>query len=162
MMQLGIVNYAKNEEDKQDDRDNLPHCTKVLKELVISWANTDRIVCADSYIASVPAAEEFWKHGLHFIGVITTAMWNYMMAYRSNIELQNHGDMSGFLTRPVDRTKPVLRAFVWMDRNRRYFIFTVGSTEKGWPITCMRWRQEDPFPNIDPNIVEVTIPYLIT
>ena len=61
MMQLRIVKSLKNEEDQQDDRDNLPHGTKVLKELVMPWANTDRIVCADSYFTSVPAAEELWK-----------------------------------------------------------------------------------------------------
>ena len=31
MMRLSIVNSAKNEEEQQDDRDNLPHGTKVLK-----------------------------------------------------------------------------------------------------------------------------------
>ena len=46
------------------------------------------------------------------------------MEYLSNIEFHNQVDMSGFLTRPVDRTKPALDAFVCMDRNRRYFIFT--------------------------------------
>ena len=46
------------------------------------------------------------------------------MAYLSNIELQNWEDMSGLLTSPVDRTKPVLGVFVWMDWNRRYFIST--------------------------------------
>ena len=38
MMRLRIVNSAKNEEDQ------LPHGTKVLKELVMTWANTDRII----------------------------------------------------------------------------------------------------------------------
>ena len=28
--------------------------------------------------------------------------------------------------------------------------------EKGRPCTRMRWRQEDPAPNADPNIVELT------
>ena len=56
-MRLRIVKSAKNEEEQKDDEDNLPHGTKVLKELVMPWANTDRIVCADSYFASVPAAE---------------------------------------------------------------------------------------------------------
>ena len=73
MTRLRIVKSAKNEEEQQDDRDNLPHGTKVLKELVMSWANTDRIVCADSYFASVPTAEELWNHGICFIGVIKTA-----------------------------------------------------------------------------------------
>ena len=85
-----------------------------------------------------------------------------MMAYLSNIEFQNRGDMSGLLTRPVDRTQPLLGTFFWVDRNRRYFIFTGVSMEKGWPYTCTRWRKEDPAPNADPNMVELTIPQPIT
>ena len=48
MMRLRIVKAAKNEEERQDERDNIPHGTKVMKELVMPWANTDRIICADS------------------------------------------------------------------------------------------------------------------
>ena len=72
----------------------------------------DRIVCADSYFASLTAAEELWNHGLRFIGVIKTATRKFPMAYLSNIESQNRGDMSGLLIRLVDRTKPVLGDFV--------------------------------------------------
>ena len=49
----------------------------------------------------------------------------------------NQGGMSGLLTRPVDRTKLMLGAFVWMDQNRRCFIFTGGSMNKGWTYTHM-------------------------
>ena len=70
--------------------------------------------------------------------------------------------MSGLFTRPVNRTKPVLGAFIWMDRNRRYFIFIGGSMEKGQPYTRMQWRQEYPDPNEDPSMVELTIPHPIT
>ena len=35
MMRLRIVKSVKNEEEQQDDRDNLPHGTKVLKEIVM-------------------------------------------------------------------------------------------------------------------------------
>ena len=31
MMRLGIVNNAKNESEKEENEDNLPHGTKVLK-----------------------------------------------------------------------------------------------------------------------------------
>ena len=93
---------------------------------MIPWANTYRNVCVESYFASVTAAEELWKHGLRFIGVIKTATRQFTMAYLSNIEFQNQGDMSGLLTRPIDRTKPVLFDFFWMDQNRRYFNFTGG------------------------------------
>ena len=162
MMRLNIVKSAKNDEEHQYDRDNLPHGTKVLKKLVMPWDNTDRIVCADSYFASVSAAEELWKHGLRSIGFIKTETRQFSMVYLSNIEFQKRGDMSGLLTRPVDRTKPVLGAFVWMDRNRRYFICTGGSMEKGRTYTRTRWRQEEPAPNADPNMVELTIPQSIT
>ena len=47
MMQLSIVNSEKNEEEQQDDEENLPHGKKVPKELVMSWNNMDKIVCAD-------------------------------------------------------------------------------------------------------------------
>ena len=57
MMRLRIVKSPKNEGEQKDDRENLPHGTKVLKELVMLWDNTERIVCADSYFVLVPAAE---------------------------------------------------------------------------------------------------------
>ena len=72
----------------------------------------------------MPSAKELCKHGLRFIGVIKTAMRKFPMAYLSNIEFQNWVDMSGLLTMPVDRTNLVLGAFVWMDQNMHYFIFT--------------------------------------
>ena len=82
----------------------------------------DRILNADSQFSSVTAAEELWKHGLLFIGVINTVMWTFPMVYLSNIELQNQGDMSLLLTRPVDRTKPLLVAFFWRNQKRWYFL----------------------------------------
>ena len=162
MIRIRIVKSAKNDEDQQDDKDNLHHGKKVLKELVMPWANTDRIVCSDSYFASMPAAEYLWKHGIRFIGVIKTAMQQFLMAYLYKIEFQDRKDMIGLLARLVDRTNPVLGAFVWMNHNRRYFIFTGGSMEKGRQYTCTKWRQEDPVPNAEPNIFELTIPHPIT
>ena len=57
MMRLRVVKSVKNEEEQKDDRYNLPHGKKFLKELLMPWANTDRIVCAESYFASVPSSE---------------------------------------------------------------------------------------------------------
>ena len=79
MIPLRIVKSVNNEEEQQDDRENLPHGTKLLKEIVMPWDNTDRIVCADSYFASVPTAEELWNHGLCFIGVIKKATRQFPM-----------------------------------------------------------------------------------
>lgn len=41
----------------------------VYKALVFPWARSSRIVCADSYVASVSAAEEPLKVGLRFVGL---------------------------------------------------------------------------------------------
>ena len=100
---------------------------------------------------------EFWKHELRLFGVIKTSTRQFPMAYLSNIDFRYQGDKSVLLTRLVDRTKPVLSALFWMDRNRRYFIFTGGSTDKGRPYTCMRCRQEEPSPNEDPNMIDMDI-----
>ena len=80
------------------------------------------------------------------IGIIDTATRKFPMAYLPNIELQNLGYMSGFLTRTIDRTKPVLGDLIWMDRNRRYLIFTGGLMGKGRPYTHMRLEARGPCP----------------
>ena len=118
MMRLSIVKSAMNGEYQEYYEENIPHGKKFLKELVMPWANTDRIVCTESYFVSVPAAEELLKNGLRFIGVIKTATWQFLMAYMSNIAIHNRGDMSRLLTSLVDSTKTVLGDFIWMDRNR--------------------------------------------
>ena len=53
---------------REDDGDYLHGCN-VLAELVRPWANTDRVVCADSYFASVQAALRLKAMGLRFIGL---------------------------------------------------------------------------------------------
>ena len=45
-----------------------------------------------------------------------------------------------------------------MYRNRRYFIFTGDFMDKGRLYTRTQWRKDDPSPNADPDMVELTIP----
>ena len=90
------------------------------------------------------------------------ATQQFLMAYLSNIELQNWGYISGFLNRPVDSTKLVLDASVWMDQNRQYLIFTGVSMKKGPPYTHMWCKKEYPDPNEEPNMVDLTISNPIT
>ena len=118
MIRLRIVKSARNEEDQEDEKYNLPHGAKVLKELVLPWYNLERISYTDSYFASVTIAKAFWKYGLRFIGVISKAKRKFTMAYLSNTEFHNRGGMSELLTGPTDRTNLVLRAFIWMYQNR--------------------------------------------
>ena len=59
----------------------------MLKNLVTIWANIDRILLEESYLASVPDMEELWKHNLWFIGVINMVAWKYPMVHMKNIAL---------------------------------------------------------------------------
>jgi hypothetical protein len=57
---VGIDDDGNNE----GDGNYLLHGTVVLKELVSPWFGSHRIVCADSYFASVGAARELFAQGL--------------------------------------------------------------------------------------------------
>ena len=55
---------------------NVTHGAAVLMELVLPWLNTHRMFCADSYFASVTAAELLYLNGLKFIGVVKQKQGN--------------------------------------------------------------------------------------
>jgi Transposase IS4 len=78
MLQLKLV-VSKEDEDFEDGDEDMLHGTKVLSELVAAWAGSKRIVCADSYFASVQAAEHLLSMGLKFIGVVKTATRKFPM-----------------------------------------------------------------------------------
>ena len=76
MLRLKLVKGA---DLVDDDDDGIPHeggllhGTNVLKHVVSPWFGSHRVVCADSYFASVGAAKELFRNGLRFIGVVKTA-----------------------------------------------------------------------------------------
>ena len=57
--------------------------------------------------------------------------------FLNNIERTQRGDFSGLVT--MDENGTTMCAFVWMDRDRRYFISTTGSIEAGTPYVRYRW-----------------------
>jgi Transposase IS4 len=74
MMRLKLVKTQESEDASHaQNSDGLAHGTAVLTELVGPWAMSSRVVCADSYFASVASAEELQRIGLRFIGVVKTA-----------------------------------------------------------------------------------------
>ena len=129
----------------------------MLYELVFPWGHSDRTVVADSYFASVPAAVRLFVNGLRFIGVLKTSTREYPMPYLSNVELPaGKGDRRGLYT--VDQASGCrMLAFVWADRDRRYFITTCSNIQEGAMIDRHRWRQVDQAPNADASRVNVTI-----
>jgi hypothetical protein len=123
MMRLKLVKTAEEEATHMvvDEEDGLLHGTKVLLLLVKPWLGIGRTVCGDLYFASVGAAKEMEKKGMGFIGVVKTATRHFPMAYLTNIEIEACGKRAGVVFRD-EYGIPRLMAFVWMDRDQRYFI----------------------------------------
>jgi hypothetical protein len=74
----------------------------------------------------------------------------------STKELQQRGDCYGLESKKADGI-PYLLSFVWMDRDRRYFIALGSSLFDGTPLTRTRWRQIGDDPEADPSRFELTI-----
>ena len=144
MLRLLLVKSEEETDLSSIEReDGIPHGTHILKYLTLPWANSRRGVCADSYFASVTSAEELMKIGLRFIGVVKNATKKFPMQYLSSIELlEGRGQYVG-VTRKGDDDKDAMMAYVWMDRDRRYFISTASTLEPGRPYTRERWRQQE-------------------
>jgi hypothetical protein len=158
MMRLKIVKTAEEEamHTIMDEHLGMLHGTKVLISLVQPWLGSVHTVCGDSYFASVGAATKMEKRGMGFLGVVKTATRHFPMAYMTNIEMQSRGEREGVVCRDKHGV-PKLMAFVWMDRDRRYFIASLSSLRKGTGYVRDRWRQVDTSPDADAERVELTV-----
>ena len=172
MLNLHIVKGTENErletlreenedgsQDGEQGDEEILHGSNVMLNLVRHWWNTKRVVCADSYFASVPAAKLLYRHGLLFIGVVKTATKEFPMAYLSEQVLTERGSSKCLVNHKEDDDDADLIAMVWMDRDRRYFISSASSANLGNPCVRTRWRQIDEVStNSDPNRMELNIP----
>jgi Transposase IS4 len=148
MLRLRIVKTTKEEQaleriwndEEQTDEDEL-HGTKILKYLVEPWFYRPRLVCADSYFASVASAEALLQFNLRFIGVVKTATRRFPYQFLHEKELTGRGDRFGLVSVDQHTGVPKYLAFVFVDRNRQYFIATAGSMDPGEPCKRTRWRQ---------------------
>jgi hypothetical protein len=156
MMRLRLVKTAAASE-LPEAQNGLPHGGQVLMSLVMPWALSGRVICGDSFFASVSAAMALKHIGLRFIGVVKTSSRKFPLAYLSSREMVNRGDRVGVEACGDDGATRLL-AFVWMDRDRRYFISTASSIANGSEFVRHRWRQVDPTPNADPERVELRVP----
>jgi len=93
----------------------------VLKKLVAPWAGTRRVVCADSFFASVTTAQQLLAMGLRFIGVVKTATRGYPMGTLSKLPLEDRGEHAAYAHKTADGVVDRM-AVLWVDRERRYFI----------------------------------------
>ena len=73
-----------------------------------------------------------------FIGVVKTATKRFPMEPLQETILLSKGQYTGMSTCIDNAT---IMAFVWSDRNRRYFIATAGSMAQGQPHQRIRWTE---------------------
>ena len=112
MFKLKLVKTAESEQHAAEEGpDGLNHGTLVLKELVLPWLMKDRVVCADSYFATVQSAEELRKMGLRFTGVVKIATKRFPMKALAEKELRTRGDRYGLVTMDAYKKESLL-AFV--------------------------------------------------
>lgn len=101
--------------------------------------------------------------GLRFIGVVKTATKMFPMDYLSKVVLHNRGDAVALVAKPPEHASPSqnfnLLSYVWLDRQRRYFIATSHGVSYGTSYVRKRWRQlTDVQLDEDPERVELEVP----
>lgn len=150
MLQLHLVKSAKSVTRLAEDP-TINHGTYVLKKLISPWANTQRCVFADSYFASVQTAQELFKMGMRFTGVVKTATRGFPYAHLSSLQFGGKGEWRGLHHKGNGTLQdPDLTAFAWVDRDRRYFISTHSNLREAVPLQRTRWRQLNPDTNEEP------------
>jgi Transposase IS4 len=90
MMTLRIVKQEELEGEK-----SLKHGLKVMLTLLNHWAPRGRVICADSYFASVQAAIELYKRGWKLIGVVKTSHKMFPKKFLEKIALPDRGTFAG-------------------------------------------------------------------
>jgi hypothetical protein len=156
MMGLRVVKQEEVELEEGTKYAGFGHGLKVMLNLLEGWT-PGRIVCADSYFASVQAAVVLATLGWRFIGVVKTATKLFPQAYLSSVELPTRGSCVGVKGRDHEYNLDLL-AFVFCDRNRQYFISSCSNISPGPPIKRSRVQQvADVESNEDPEMVDMTL-----
>ena len=131
MFHLVLVSTEEDEAGRENKSDGL-HGTAIFKRALKIWAGSGRIVCAGSYFSSVETTQQVQVMGLEFIGVLKTATTKDPTKYLSEHEMEQCGDWHSVVPKDGDG-KTVPMAVFWIDRERRYFISNIGTTENGTP-----------------------------
>ena len=91
--------------------------------------------------------------GMRFIGVVKTTSKKFPMSYLQALEFDKRGEWKGLRNATTS-----MYAFVWVDRNIRYFITNTSYLSLGTPCTRVQKRQVAPIESQEPPVrVEFTI-----
>lgn len=141
MLRLEVVKSS-DDDTRRDEDAGMPHGTAVTTRLVEPWLRSDRIVCGDSYFASVETARVLWNLGTRFIGVVKTAHRGFPLAHLSATCMAGRGKWVT-MCHHNDTCDLHIGAVLWVDRERRYFVATCGTALPGTTIYRERWRRVD-------------------
>lgn len=131
MLTIELTKFAVETENRDFEGD-MQHGTATVMPLVEPWFNTSRNVCADYFFASV-CSLKLWDVRMRFSRVVKTATRMYPMSYLSSLEMERKGDHSCLVSGGMSE-RPGLMAVCGVDRDRRYFICSVGMTKAGRPV----------------------------
>ena len=130
------------DEDAQQSRlSSVSHGTAVTMRLVHPWLHTNRIVCGDSYFASVETAETLFASKTRFIGVVKTAHRGFPLAHMGSQPMSGRGTWYSMVHKNVEKEYSI-GSVMWIDRERRHFVATAGCTLPGATIYRERWRRD--------------------
>lgn len=126
---------------QQDFGADNSHGTAVLLRLVQRCFGSERVVCADSFFASVNTAKSILEKGLRFIGAIKNATREYPMRYLSQYTLPNRKDFVSMVSKENVINTDIM-AILWVDRERGHFVSTCATVNACKLIVRERWRRE--------------------
>ena len=158
MLQMQIVKSDEREE-KRDKNEFMTHGASITRQLVEPWKNTNRIVCGDSYFASVNTVKQLYDIGLRFIGVVKTAHRHFPAQYLGSVTMEDRGKWFSMVHHGTDGNCDI-GALLRVNRERRHFVTSAGTTIPSINIYRERWRK---IGNVSKRIVtETAIPQIAT
>lgn len=115
----------------------------MLDRLLRPWLGAGtRIVCADSYFASYEATAHLRLQRLRFMGVVKTATRKFLLRLLKATPVANRGRWLSVAC--VEENGDVAEmAWVWVDRERQFFISSTSRAASGTPYERTRWRQTE-------------------
>lgn len=131
-------------EDDCNADEYLPRGTQETLELIRPWIGSHRAVCRDSHFASVQTTKTVYANGMRFIGVVKNSTKKFPMKKLGETALEGRGDSMGMTSTFTNGTESYnMLAVGWVDRNRRYFVPTIGNTNPGAEYVRLQWRKRD-------------------
>lgn len=117
--------------------------TTVLMDLCAPWTGPGRIVCTDSYFASVQAASTLYDNGLRFTGVVKTFNQKIPFGISEQLEMSGRDDHTSMVAefKSAGTVNYKILAIRWVDCSSWYFDSTARTTLLGNYIDRM-WLHE--------------------